>query len=304
MSASTDPFGGATPPVVDLHLHTTASDGLLSPAQLIEKVAETSLRVVAVTDHDSTEGIDEAIEAAGRYPRLSVVAGIELSSHTEKSEVHLLGLYIDHRDLELQETLRRFRVARVDATRRSVEKLNELGVEISWQRVQELAEGTIGRPHIARAMVEAGYIETPQQAFDKYLGDDGLARVERERLSTREAIDLVHRVGGAAVVAHPRTVDALDEDLPVLVEAGLDGIEVFAERYSDEARRRFADLARRYGLVPCGGSDYHAFGTEKELEPGTPHVPGPPMSVPDELMRRIEARTVRQRGVDSQVVDR
>lgn len=292
MSVSTDWFVGVTPPVVDLHLHTTASDGLLTPSQLIDRVAETSLRLVAVTDHDSTEGVDEATDAAAKYPRLSVVPGIELSTHTAKSEVHLLGLFIDHRDPGLQETLLRFRDARMDAARRSVEKLNELGVEISWARVQELAEGTIGRPHIARAMVEAGYIDTPQQAFVKYLGDDGLARVDRERLSTREGIELVHRVGGATVVAHPRTVEALDEDLAELADAGLDGIEIYAEKYTDEARRQFADLARQHGLVPCGGSDYHAFGTDDELEPGAAGVPGPPMSVPDELMRRAQARVV------------
>lgn len=290
MNPSSNSFASVKFPVVDLHLHTTASDGLLTPSQLIIKVADTSLRVVAITDHDSTDGIDQAVDAATRFPQLSVVPGIELSSHTDRSEIHLLGLYIDHNNAEFQKKLRNFRDDRVEAIRQSVEKLNEFGIKISWSRVKELAEGTIGRPHIARAMVEAGYIENPQQAFEKYLGDDGIARVERKRLSTISAIELVHQQGGAAVIAHPRTVAALEKDLPILTDAGLDGIEVFAERYSENERHRYLDLASRYNLLPCGGSDYHAFGTKDELEPGTINVPGPSMLVIEEMLLRIGDR--------------
>lgn len=289
MSGQPDWFEGIAPPVVDLHLHTTASDGLLSPTELIARVAETSLRIVAITDHDSTAGIDEALAAAVQHPHLTVIPGIELSANTERSEVHLLGLLIDYRDSGLQAALKRFRNARVEATRRSVVKLNQLGIKISWERVRELADGTIGRPHVARAMVEAGYIKTPQQAFDKYLGDDGLARVDRERLSARDGISLVRAAGGVTALAHPRTVHCLEVELAELAAAGLDGIELFAEKYPADVRARYAVLARQHGLVPCGGSDYHAFGTEDELEPGAEDIPGPPLSVPEELRRRAEA---------------
>ncbi len=280
---------GVAPPVVDLHLHTVASDGLLTSSELISRVAQTGLRVVAITDHDSIEGVDEALAAARDYPSLTVIPGIELSTGTERSEVHMLGFFIDYRDPGLAAALTRMREARVDSARRSVAKLNQLGIRISWERVQELAGGAIGRPHIARAMVEAGYIETPQEAFNEYLGDNGLAKVERERLPAREGIAMIHRVGGAAAIAHPRTVDHLEEDLEGLVAAGLDGIEVFAEKYGADERASYAALAERFQLAPCGGSDYHAFGTEGELMPGAADVPGPPPWVPGELERRAEA---------------
>lgn len=281
-------FDGVRPPVADLHLHTTASDGLLSPEQLIERVANTSLRVAAVTDHDSTAGLDRAAAAATRYPHLRLIFGIELSTGVGETEMHMVGLFIDHRSEYLQSTLERFREARKEAARKSVERLGELGVHVSWDRVQELAAGAIGRPHIARAMVEAGYVATPKEAFDKYLGDNGPVRIHRERLSPAQGIELIHRIGGAAILAHPRTVTNLDAHLESMHDAGLDAIEVFAEKYGSEDRERYIAIARRFNLVPSGGSDYHAFGVPDELLPGDPSIPGPSLEAVNELERRAK----------------
>ena len=162
MTAAAIAGSGQARPQVDLHLHTTASDGRLTPARLIDQVAATGLRVIAITDHDTTEGLGEAFAQAARYPPLRLIPGIELSAESGGSEVHLLGYIIDIEDAEFQAELARMRDSRVDAARRTVEKLATLGVRISWQRVQELANGAVGRPHVARAMMEAGYVKSLQ----------------------------------------------------------------------------------------------------------------------------------------------
>ena len=281
--------GGAMPPVVDLHLHTTASDGLLSPADLIKCVASTGLRMVAVTDHDSTEGLDEAFAAAASFPDLTLIPGVELSTSISDSEVHMVGLFIDYRDEELQERLEHFRSRRERSIRESVEKLNDLGIGITFERVKELSKGSIGRPHIADALIEAGHVSGRDEAFEKYLGDDGPARTKKTYTKTAEGIDLIHSVGGVAVIAHPRTVKSLDEVLPAMVEEGIDGIEIFAEKYGKEDRERYAGLARDHGLVPAGGSDYHAKGSDDEILPGNGGMSGPTMSAVEELRERAEA---------------
>lgn len=280
---------GAMPQVADLHLHTTASDGLLSPAELIRFVAGTGLRLVAVTDHDSTEGLDEAFAVAESHPDLTLIPGVELSTSVNDSDVHMIGLFIDYRDEYFQERLAHFRSRRERSIRESVEKLNKLGIGITYKRVKELAKGTIGRPHIADALMEAGHVASRDEAFDKYLGDDGPARTKKTYTTTAEGIGLIHSVGGVAIIAHPRTVERLEEVLPAMVEEGIDGIEVFAEKYGVEDRERYAELAREHGLVPAGGSDYHAKGSENEILPGNEDMTGPTMSAVDELRDRARA---------------
>lgn len=283
---NSEPFKPAWPVEVDLHLHTNASDGLLAPTALIQMVAKTTLKVIAITDHDSTEGVDEALEAARAYPGLEVIPGIEFGAEIDDSEVHLLGLFIDHHNRTLQDQLERFRRERVETARKTVEKLATLGVRISWDRVQELAAGSVGRPHIARTMVEAGYVETVPEAFDKYLGSDGPARVPRPKLAPVEALKLVHAAGGVGVVAHPRTVNRLDEVLPPLVAEGLAGIEVFAEKYGVEHQQKYRELAHHHNLIESGGTDYHGFGSRNEVVPGTS---GPPPDTARRLYERARA---------------
>ena len=279
---------GANPPVADLHLHTTASDGLLDPANLIELVAGTGLRIVAVTDHDSTEGLAQAFAAAKGHPDLQLIPGVELSTSVDGSEVHMIGLFINYQDEHLQERLVHYRTRRVRSIRQSVEKLNELGIGITFERVQELAQGTIGRPHIADALLEAGHVSSRDEAFDKYLGDDGPARTKKTYTTTAEGIELIHSAGGVAIIAHPRTVKRLGEVLPKMVGEGIDGIEVFAEKYGAEDRARYAGMARENGLVPAGGSDYHAKGSDGEILPGGDIMSGPTLAAVEELRERAE----------------
>ncbi len=280
------PQAPAYPVLVDLHLHTTASDGTLTPTRLIDHVAQTSLKVISITDHDTTDGVDEAMNAAAEHPRLTVLPGIEFGTEDGPSEVHLLGYFLDYENPDLQDALQRFRQQRVETARRSVDKLNSLGIKISWDRVRELAGGTVGRPHIARAMVESGYAESIRDAFDKYLGDAGIGRVPRPKLKPVKALELIHAAGGVGAVAHPRTVKQLDKVVDDLADAGLAGIEVYAEKYGADEQAGYRKLARRYGLIECGGSDYHAFGEPNEVMPG---ISGPPPDTARLLYQRARA---------------
>jgi predicted metal-dependent phosphoesterase TrpH len=274
------------PVEIDLHLHTTASDGTLTPRQLIEQLATTTLRVVAVTDHDSTNGLNEAIEAASAHPQLTVIPGIELGTADEESELHLLGYFIDPENSELQSRLEQFRVERVESARAMVERLAELKRPVSWERIVEMASGSVGRPHIARAMVEAGHVETIAEAFDRYIGEKGVARIPRPKLHPVAALEMIHSAGGIGAIAHPRTVNKLDNLVKQLVDAGLAGIEVYAEKYASDRRGEYLDISTRYDLVPCGGTDYHALGARNETTPGTN---GPPPDTVSKLLAKARA---------------
>ena len=265
---------------VDLHLHTTCSDGRLTPTQLVELVAARGIVVAAITDHDSTEGLPEALKAASRFPQLTIIPGVELSTDIPGNEIHVLGYFIRYEDAAFQETLRSFRDGRVDRAREMVDKLAALGLPVDWERVCELAQGAVGRPHIAQAMVEKGYISYPQEAFTHYIGRNGPAYAERDKMTPAEAVEYILGVGGVPVLAHPHVVDNVESLLPELAEAGLSGLEVHYKEYTPAEVEAFGAMAARYGLLPCGGSDYHAFGTPGEEEPGTS---GPPLETVDRL---------------------
>ncbi len=276
--------------LVDLHLHTTASDGRLTPTQLVHLLVQRGLQVVSITDHDSTEGLAQAFEAARQFPQLTLVPGVELSTDVPGNEIHLLGYYVDPENASFQDYLSTFRASRVDRAQRMVEKLRVLGVSVEWERVKELAgDGAIGRPHIAQAMVEKGYITYPQEAFERYLGRNGLAYVERPKLVPEDAVRLIKEVaGGLPVLAHPAEIQGLDQMLRRLKGAGLVGMEVHYARYSSEQREYLAQLATHHQLLPCGGSDYHAFGTPNEPQPGDL---GPPLEVAEQRLRMVERRS-------------
>lgn len=268
--------------LADLHLHTTASDGRLTPSQLVHLCARRGLRVIAITDHDTTAALEEALETARLYPGLTVIPGIEFSTDIPGTEVHLLAYFIDHRSPALQEVLARFRQGRVERARRMVERLAQLGYPLEWDRVVALAgEASLGRPHIALAMVEKGYVATPKEAFERFLGRNGPAYVEREKLPPEEAVRLALRFHGLPVLAHPNEVQGVEEVLPPLVRAGLVGLEVYYGNYDGATQQRLLALAHHYHLLPTGGSDYHALGNPDEVEPGTV---GPPLEVARQLM--------------------
>ncbi len=268
-----DPFSPVPkaewPILEDLHLHTNASDGLLSPEELVNKAAEKSLDIIAVTDHDSVAALDRAA-AVAREKTVSLVPGVELTAELSNgSEVHIIGLFICKDDDQLQEKMVWLNEERKDAAKRTVETLRNMGLDISYERVRELAGGTIGRPHIARALLEKGYVESFPDAFNKYLGEGRPARVKKVRLKAVDAINLIYDAHGVSIVAHPRTVEDIEGSLPEMVDAGLSGIEVYADKYQKDYRDYYSSLAKNYGLIQSGGSDYHALKHKQEIPIGT-----------------------------------
>ncbi len=258
---------------IDLHTHSTASDGLLSPADLVHLASSIGLTTLGLTDHDSTLGIDEA-RAAGERDGVDVVPGIELSCTVSAGELHMLGYFIDHQSADLQSTLSEFREGRRDRVARIVERLHGAGVAVDLDRVRELGSGgSVGRAHVARALVESGEVSSMDEAFERYLARGRPGYVERPRLTPSGAVELVHRAGGVAVLAHPFTVTELDTTLTELVENGLDGLEVYYSLYNSDQRARLARLAHDFGLVPTGGSDFHGLGEREGRDIGTAPVP-------------------------------
>ena len=267
---------------VDLHLHTTASDGRLSPTELVRLVAGKGLKQVSISDHDTTEGLAEAYRAAREFPDLRIIPGIELSTDVPGYEVHMLGYFIQYEDEEFQKVLRGFRSGRLERGQAMVDKLEELGLHITWERVQEIAgDGSVGRPHIALALVEKGYFKEPKEAFQEYLGRNGLAYAEREKMTPTDGVKLLASVGGVPVLAHPTYLNDMEATIVHLKAAGLVGLEVFYAQYSPETVQELAVLAAKYDLIPCGGSDYHGLGNTGEPLPGT-------MGPPPETVERLE----------------
>lgn len=275
---------------VDLHLHTTASDGRLTPTELVELTASKGLRTISVSDHDTTAGLEEAQRAVNRTPGMRLIPGIELSCDVPGGEVHMLGYFMDIEDAGFQEMLAGFREGRLARGEGMVAKLAEFGMHIEWERVLEIAgDASVGRPHIAQALVEKGYFAEPSDAFREYLGRNGKAYVERSKLTPPDAVKLLNDVGGVAVFAHPwferrgnepEPEQSLIETVEELKAAGLHGMEVHYAMYDEATVDWLADVARAYDLIPCGGSDYHHSGNSREPLPG---VNGPPMETVERL---------------------
>ena len=247
---------------IDLHTHTTYSDGTFTPGELIALAVERGLSAIAVSDHDSTEGLTEAF-AAAEGTALEVVPGTEFSTVYDGQGCHMLSYWMDLEDQEFQAELRRLRDDRHDRARRMVERLRELGYPISFERVQEIAqERNIVRPHVAQALVEAGVIDRIEEAFTSQLiGSGGRAYVEKHALDPLDSLALIKRAGGVAVLAHPglwrEGLGVSDHLIEELAEAGLDGLEADHPDHTPEMEARYRDMARRLGLVATGSSDCH-----------------------------------------------
>lgn len=258
---------------LDLHTHSTASDGLLSPAQLVALAVERGLQALALTDHDTIAGILEA-SAAAQAAALRFIPGMELSTHVAAGEVHMLGYFIDPTDPTLRDALAQFRAARAGRAETMVERLSAAGAPITLARVHAFAGGgSIGRPHVARALIEAGHATSLNEAFERWLVRGRPGYVERFRLTPPEAIRLIRAARGVPVLAHPHSVDDLPKLLPELLTAGLAGLECYYGDYDEPRKREYLALARRHGLVPTGGTDYHG-GTGAHRRPlGSAHIP-------------------------------
>ncbi len=278
---------------IDLHTHSTASDGLYSPAELVELAKQSHLDVIALADHDTTDGLDAAT-AEGQRIGVEVIPAIEINTNLPgtSEEAHVLGYFIDYRQTELQDSLRQLREARRQRGERMVEKLREQGIDITWERVAELAQGSVGRPHVAHALVERGYAKDVSDAFDKWIGPGRPGYVPRYKLSPENAVRLVRSAFGVPVLAHPANIVALvpqaeERVLDPLMAAGLQGLECYYGDYDQQTVDHLVELARKYQLIPTGGSDYHG--------PNMHPTPLGGRSVPPSSVERL-----RQQALDNQ----
>jgi predicted metal-dependent phosphoesterase TrpH len=249
--------------LVDLHLHSTYSDGVLTPAGLVARAAQAGLRAIAIADHDNVEGIPEAV-VAGRQAGVEVLSGVELSVvWQDHHDIHLLGYDFDHNDAALRRALEEFRDFRTNRSHRILDKVNERLVgqkrqPLEFGAVATLAGGTLGRPHIGQALVNAGHVRSMEEAFQSFLVP---CNVAKRYFPVDEAIELLHAAGGCAVLAHPPFISVTDQGLEELVdeflEIGLDGIEVYNSGADNATIDRHLTLARRRNLIITGGSDFH-----------------------------------------------
>ncbi len=244
---------------IDLHTHSTASDGLYPPAELVRLAREAGLTTIALCDHDTTDGLDGAIEA-GRELGVEVIPGIEVNTELPngQGDAHMLGYFIEYGRPEFQANIKLLRDARERRGERMVEKLRAAGFDVTWERVREIAGGAVGRPHLARALIEKGYAESVGDAFDKYLGRGRVGYVPRYKISPEDAVRLIKSARGVPVLAHPADIRQLREELlPALLHAGLQGLECYYGEYDEATVERLLRAAEDFGLLPTGGTDYH-----------------------------------------------
>jgi len=261
-------------PRVDLHLHTTASDGRFRPAEIVHKAVALGLAIIAITDHDSVAGIGEALTTARDFPQLKVIPGVEINTDVPDGEAHVLGYFIDYTDAKLIATLDWLRNSRVQRAQRMIAKLSDLGIHIEWQRVRELAgSGAVGRPHIARAMLEKGYIASLKDAFTNYISRGGPAYVEREKITPVGAVELIIQAKGLPVLAHPFTIKDPEAMITELKAAGLIGIEACYNNYTAHETSQLVALATKYKLITTGGTDFHGLDDTTEVMMGGTEVP-------------------------------
>ncbi|HEY9074584.1 MAG TPA: PHP domain-containing protein [Desulfobaccales bacterium] len=248
--------------LIDLHVHSNASDGTYAPAEVVRRAQEGGLKAIALTDHDTIDGLAEAVAAGERFG-VEVIPGVEVSARFPGGSMHVLGLGINYRNGHLGERLAVLQKARAERNPQIIAKLNDLGIKITLEQVAEISgRGQMGRPHIARALMESGYVRTIQEAFDIYLRNDGKAYVAKFRFPPEEAIAMIRDVQGVPVLAHPFTLGlgsafALKHTLEELTAMGLAGIEAIYAEHTPEQEALYLRLARELGLLITGGSDYH-----------------------------------------------
>lgn len=252
---------------IDLHTHSTCSDGSYSVHELIDYAHEKELAAIALTDHDTIDGVEEAVRyGKEKYPDMEVIPGIEFSTVNEGKDVHVVGLYVDYKDQKLKDKLRTFKNARVERNRKMCKKLTDGGIPIAYEDLEKaFPDTTITRAHYAKYMLEKGYIKSRQEAFDRYIGDNCPYFVPRENITPEMAIECILENGAVPVLAHPVLYHMSDAKLEALVvrlkKAGLKGLEAIYTTYEAYEERQMKELAERQGLLISGGSDFH--GTNK-----------------------------------------
>lgn len=286
MTAGTGAAATPVQRVVDLHMHSTASDGSRAPEDVAAAAHAAGISAIALTDHDTVAGVPAA-RAAGERLGIRVITGVELSAEDNGREVHVLGLHLERLDA-IETAMEGFRQTRIDRAREMVAKLNALGVPVSFDAVlAEAGGGAVGRPHVARAVVAGGWVGDQRDVFDRYIGHGKPANVPKAKLEFTDAIALIHSAGGLAIVAHPG-VDFNRTRVERAVGYGLDGLEVLHPSNSPDEQRRLRALIEHFGLVPSGGSDWHG----AEQGPRTIGM----MKVPVAVLEKQEARLAARRA--------
>lgn len=270
---------------IDLHTHSTFSDGTFTPLQLVKYAEEKGLKAFALTDHDTTEGVKEAksIET-----NVEVISGVEISTRYDKKEIHIVGLYVNENDADLNKQLKYYREKRVTRNFEILEKLNSLGVNITIDDVKESCTGdVISRAHIAKALVSKGFVGSYTEAFDRYLGDNKCAYVPRETINYEESMELITKAGGVPVLAHPLLYKMSDTNLENMMvklrQKGLKAVEVYYSTHSNSDTQHIMAMANRVGLIYSGGSDFHG-ATKPKIDMGTGMGK---LAVPYEILEKI-----------------
>jgi len=275
--------------MIDLHTHSTASDGTDSPRELIRKASEIGLEAIALTDHDTLQGLSEAMEA-GKEFGVEVIPGCELSVESPEGAgwIHIVGLWVPEEAVPLQKAFDWVIEGRETRNHEIIARLRKLGINISYDNVVERAGGTVGRPHIAQEMVSLGVVEDIHRAFGEYLGDNGKAYVPKRKLSREQALGVLREVGATSILAHPFMLGPspvfAEHIIKELKDMGLDGIEVFYTEHDGPTTDLFARIARQYDLLMSGGSDYHG-----RVKPGTKLAVGKDnLNIPYELLEGMK----------------
>jgi predicted metal-dependent phosphoesterase TrpH len=256
---------------VDLHIHSTASDGTCTPSEIVHLAIERGLSTIAITDHDTLVGIEEAQQAASGTP-LEVIPGVEINAEGAWGDLHFLGYFVHPEHEKLRGQLQANRDARRERARNMVRSLTDLGMPLAWGEVRALTDGgTIGRPHIAQALLSRDYVATFAEAFERFIGRDGPAYLPHLRLEPQEAIQTIVEAGGVSVLAHPaHSGPAVVDAVPDLVRLGLRGIEVYHPDHSPQDVKGLLEISHAYGLIATGGSDYHGPGVDRGGALGSP----------------------------------
>ncbi len=256
---------------IDLHCHTTASDGILPPRDLVRKAHRQGLMLLSITDHDTTRGVEEALDE-GRAVGLRVIPGVEVTAYVGDLEIHILGHFVDPSDATFTAFLERSQAARIERLRNMIARLGELGIHVDLEEVFTVgAEGSVGRPHLAQVLVRRGYVRDIPEAFDRYLKQGASAFVERPHLPAEEAIERIKEAGGFPTLAHPGLYNG-DEVVKVLAGKGLVGLEVYHPDHTPSQMAHYRRLSRELGLLATGGSDYHGYSGLHSKELGVSYL--------------------------------